>query len=401
MKTFSKLRLAAYAAVFAAIGGVVIWRSLAATNPNLAGDLNNDNIVDITDLSILLSDYGTTNAAADINADGMVNILDLSALLSHFGQNYSGGTAAYWKPTAAQPLKLQWMLDGPLNVNDPVQMGLRDLNGNTLPAPDVYDIDGEANSAQTVDYLHSIGKKVICYIDAGVWENYRSDATVFPGVQNEGMTYTGDPQYAGLDIIGNKDAGWAGSKWLDIRRTDILQPIMTNRMQNWCKAKHFDAIEPDEITNWSNNPGFPITYSDQITYNRAVAAWAHKLGMSIGLKGDLEQAHDLVGDFDWTLNEECFLYDECLSVYNSGPGADNKNYPGLQLFAQANKAVWVAEYPSEYPAAQQSGSMVDAATFNQICSVSSTQHFNTAFYMLGLPANGGRSPCPTTSATDW
>ncbi len=49
------------------------------------GDLNSDGHVTITDLSILLSNYSTSNPAADINHDGTVNILDLSILLSHYG----------------------------------------------------------------------------------------------------------------------------------------------------------------------------------------------------------------------------------------------------------------------------------------------------------------------------
>jgi len=87
---FSRLQLAIFILIFAIIGGIVIWRSLAV-NPNLPGDLNNDNKVDISDLSILLSNYGTSNSTADINGDGTVNVLDLSSLLSHYGQTYSGG----------------------------------------------------------------------------------------------------------------------------------------------------------------------------------------------------------------------------------------------------------------------------------------------------------------------
>ena len=40
-----------------------------------------------------------------------------------------------------------------------------------------------------------------------------------------------------------------------------------------CKAKGFDAVEPDEMTGWSNDTGFRLTYADQIRYNRAVARW--------------------------------------------------------------------------------------------------------------------------------
>ena len=88
---FSKYQLLAFVAAFALIGTYVLFHSLAAPNTNLAGDLNNDNTVNLLDLSILISDYGTTNAAADINGDGHVNLLDLSALITNYGQTYSGG----------------------------------------------------------------------------------------------------------------------------------------------------------------------------------------------------------------------------------------------------------------------------------------------------------------------
>jgi hypothetical protein len=52
------------------------------------GDLNNDGRVNITDLSILLSNWARTSPSAaqgDINGDGNVNITDLSILLSRWG----------------------------------------------------------------------------------------------------------------------------------------------------------------------------------------------------------------------------------------------------------------------------------------------------------------------------
>jgi hypothetical protein len=57
----------------------------SASPSGKVGDLNNDNQVNIFDLSILLSDWGTANTTADINHDGTVNIFDLSILLSHWG----------------------------------------------------------------------------------------------------------------------------------------------------------------------------------------------------------------------------------------------------------------------------------------------------------------------------
>ena len=95
-----------------------------------------------------------------------------------------------------------------------------------------------------------------------------------------------------------------------------------------CKAKGFDAVEPDEMTGWSNDTGFRLTYADQIRYNRAVARWAHDLHLSVGMKGDLEQAHDLAPYFDWNLTEECYQYRECTRVWNQGPGADGRVHAG-------------------------------------------------------------------------
>jgi hypothetical protein len=85
---FSRPKLGLFILAFALIGGYILIRSLAAPNPNLPGDLNADNSVNVTDLSILLSNYGTTNTNADINNDGAVNVLDLSILLSHYGSSY-------------------------------------------------------------------------------------------------------------------------------------------------------------------------------------------------------------------------------------------------------------------------------------------------------------------------
>ncbi len=50
------------------------------------GDINGDGKVTITDMSILLSAWGTNNTAADLNKNGKVDITDLSLLLSNFGK---------------------------------------------------------------------------------------------------------------------------------------------------------------------------------------------------------------------------------------------------------------------------------------------------------------------------
>lgn len=84
--SFSWPYLLVFGVLFALIGSYLIYRSFAAPNPNLSGDLNDDYVVNVFDLSILLSNYGTTNPAADIDGNGQVNITDLSILLSNYNR---------------------------------------------------------------------------------------------------------------------------------------------------------------------------------------------------------------------------------------------------------------------------------------------------------------------------
>jgi len=81
-----------------------------------------------------------------------------------------------------------------------------------------------------------------------------------------------------------------------------------------CKSKGFVAVDPDNVDAWSQpngETGFSLSYADQIAYNRWLAATAHALDLGIGLKNDLGQLGDLVGDFDFFVNEQCQQYREC------------------------------------------------------------------------------------------
>jgi len=151
-------------------------------------------------------------------------------------------------------------------------------------------------------------------VNAGGWEDWRADADQFPE-----------------DVIGANLDGWEGEKWLDIRRIEVLGPIMEARMDS-CKAKGFDGIEPDNVDGFLNDTGFPLTYEDQLRYNIWLANAAHERGLSIGLKNDMDQIADLLPYFDWALNEQCFEYDECET---------------LLPFIDAGKPVFNVEYELE------------------------------------------------------
>jgi hypothetical protein len=180
---------------------------------------------------------------------------------------------------------------------------------------DVYDIDLFENAADVVAGLHARGRKVICYVDLGSWESYRPDASSFPS-----------------SILGAMYVGYPNERWLDIRRIDLLTPIVRSRL-DMAKAKGCDAVEADNMdgydTNTHESSGFPLTYQDQIAYNRFVAGEAHARGMAIALKNDIFQVMDLLSDFDMEVNEQCFQYSECNLV---------------EPFVQAGKPVFECEY---------------------------------------------------------
>ncbi|WP_432135300.1 MULTISPECIES: endo alpha-1,4 polygalactosaminidase [unclassified Streptomyces] len=186
------------------------------------------------------------------------------------------------------------------------------LNGKADPGVDVpvYDIDGFENSAADVARLHRDGRKVICYVNVGAWEDFRPDADAFP-----------------RSLLGRAN-GWEGERWLDIRRSDALRPLMARRF-DMCRDKGFDAVEPDLVEGYAADTGFPLTARDQLAYNRMIAGLAHERGLSVGLKNDLAQIPQLVDDFDFAVNEECAEFDECAL---------------LSPFIEAGKAVFHVEY---------------------------------------------------------
>jgi hypothetical protein len=129
-------------------------------------------------------------------------------------------------------------------------------------------------------------------------------------------------------VLGDAVSGWPDERWLDIRRLDVLGPIMEKRL-DLCRAKGFDGVEPDNVDGYSNGTGFPLSAADQLAYNRFLVSAAHARGLSIGLKNDLDQVAELQPIYDWALNEECFANSECQL---------------LQPFVQAGKAVFNVEY---------------------------------------------------------
>ncbi|MBT2470092.1 endo alpha-1,4 polygalactosaminidase [Streptomyces sp. ISL-66] len=198
-----------------------------------------------------------------------------------------------WRP--APGVSWQWQLTGKLD---------------TSVKAAVYDVDGFTTTKEQVAELKQAGRRTICYLSTGAWEDFRPDADAFPpSTRGEGN-------------------GWEGERWLDIRRLAELEPLMAARI-DMCRDKGFDAVEPDNMDAYRNKSGFPLTADDQLKYNRLIAKLAHDRGLSVGLKNDLDQIPELVGEFDFAVNEQCMQYDECDRV---------------APFVKAGKAVFHVEY---------------------------------------------------------
>jgi len=271
----------------------------------------------------------------------------------------SGG---WWKPTPNAPISWHWQLSQDFQVP-------RDLK----PGVKVYDFDKDMMATpDTVQKLKSAvpGAIAICYIDVGVYEDYRPDKQAFLDVQNQYRKDTGDPN---AKLWGNADVGWPGSYWLDVRQTKYLLPLMEARIKD-CKAKGFDAVEPDESEVWNNNPGFPISMEQSHAYTKMIADLVHSYGLSVGLKGNNGEAAVLEPYHDWALTEQCFEYSECQNFVDS--------------FVKNGKAVFNIEYSA-----------------NPDCTFANKNHINSAKRDLDLvgPTASGYSykPCMPDGSTAW
>ncbi len=206
----------------------------------------------------------------------------LVALLGFVGglvPRAAGGSSAPWSPTphdvyqlilSSTPTTAQ--LSGPFTV---------------------IEMDAFDTPASVVAKVHALHKHAVCYVDVGTWEDWRPDAKDFP-----------------RSVLGRPDQGWAGERWLDIRRLSVLLPIMTRRIEK-CASKGFDAVDPDNVNGVENRTGFPLTRSEQLRYDRAIAAIVHAHGMSVALKSYADASGALQPSFDFVVDEQCVQFAEC------------------------------------------------------------------------------------------
>jgi len=188
-------------------------------------------------------------------------------------------------------------------------------SGELIVPPDVavVDLDMEDTDAAVIDRLHARDVRVVCYISAGSWEPYRSDADEFPD-----------------DLLGEAYVGFEDERWLDVR-SPALRPLLTARIEA-AAEKGCDAVDPDNVNGFENETGFPLTRADQVAFDRWLFDEVHRAGLAVGLKNGLSLVDELIDHVDFQVNEECIEQGGCAP---------------LAAFVEAGKPVWSIEYAGD------------------------------------------------------
>jgi hypothetical protein len=269
------------------------------------------------------ADSSAANHGGESGADGATSPDDAAARDGSTTHD-AGSTRALWSPSPTDPIHFHWLIGASTVTTANIL-----LSGQAGQV--VYDIDGQNATAADVAAIHAAGAVAICYVDVGSLEQGRPDYAQFPA-----------------SVIGPAVQGWPGENWLLVTAANqpVILPLMQARFENWCLAKGFDAIEPDNLDAWTNISN--VTEADNLTYDLAIGQLAHALPISIGLKNiatdlDASQLPMFVAAFDWALNEQCFQYQECDA------------YTGAGSFLPSGKAVFDVEY-STTPDCTQAGS---------------------------------------------
>lgn len=258
-----------YLAVFALVGGLVLYKSFAL-NPNLPGDVNSDNTVNITDLATLLNKWATNNQDADLNQNGTVGIQDLSILLSHWGSSYTpppplpppSGNKLMWSPPT---------LTNPITINVSENNRVLDLNvgqdyiikmpqtalgrSSRVDMPALWVLNGRN--------VVIIGGEIrIDQVATGTDTNYRQRGIILSGqkgiVHIEGLWIHGAGMGQAISFDSGRDT--IGTVQIENSRLESLHPV-----QYPPKVE----VHTDAIQSW-NGPTVLKLYQDTIISNGTV-----------------------------------------------------------------------------------------------------------------------------------
>ncbi|MHA7772848.1 endo alpha-1,4 polygalactosaminidase [Roseibium sp. M-1] len=189
-----------------------------------------------------------------------------------------------------------WQLSAPVDLNRSVS---------------VMDLHPDLVTPDDLKVLRQSGILVICYVSVGTLEKGARDAAAFPA-----------------EVLGKTYEDWPNERFLDIRRLDILLPIMKARFEA-CRHEGFDAVEPDNMDVHDNDSGFAVTADGVVAYVARLSMIAHGLGLKIGQKNVPDLTADLIDHMDFAVTEGCYQDRWC---------------DDMSAYIRAGKPVFDAEY---------------------------------------------------------
>ena len=175
----------------------------------------------------------------------------------------------------------------------------------------VNDVDLFDTPTETFTEMKRLGIIPACYFSLH-FEDFRPDKHDFP-----------------LEAIGEPLDDWPGERIVDIRHPKILE-VMKNRLI-MCKNKGGLIVEGDNQDQKSKK--FKITDNDVVYFMVKLSEEAHKLGLAIIQKNNVELVDKLEPYLDAVLAESCHKYKEC---------------DGYKRYADNGKMVIVVEYEAKY-----------------------------------------------------
>ncbi|RKF27174.1 endo alpha-1,4 polygalactosaminidase [Micromonospora globbae] len=205
------------------------------------------------------------------------------------------GAPTPWPAASARHWQWQWQLTGPVDPEVDADVFLLDPVTTT--------------SAETAE-LRARYRRLVCQVHVGSVRADDPDANRFP------------------DSVRGAAGRRPGSRWLDVRRWDTLQPVLADRFR-LCRGKGFGAVALADADGYLHRSGFALGFDDQLQFNRRLARLARSLDLSPGLMNDVPQVAALAPDFDFAVNEECVRLGQCAK---------------LLPFVEAGKPVFHVEY---------------------------------------------------------
>lgn len=244
----------------------------------------------------------------------------------------AGAAAECGRPAACSAPGARWVppsrLDWRLDYSDAFRTGRLETGGAEafiLPLHEVEAAEAAGRAAGRTGPVEDLrcakGRRLVCYTNCGAYE---------PGHWNEELLAP-----VRDTLLGRTMAGYESERWLDIRRLDVLRPLVREKIgaaarlgcdallcdntEAWItgtdgkdgeaislyRSEGLEAVKRLAASRAEGVTGFAIGYDDQLRFNRMLAEEAHAQCLAVGLINDVFQIGELSGDFDFALNEQC------------------------------------------------------------------------------------------------